>query len=55
MMTEDKQALIDLILWYRDEYHKIEFGHNELIQQIKDAKTQDQLSIIEQIVDSWLD
>jgi hypothetical protein len=51
---EDKESLIDLIIWYRDEYHKKEFGHNELIEQVRNAQKIEDLSGVEQVVDGWL-
>lgn len=52
---EDKQALIDLIIWYRDEYHRKDFGHSEMIEKIKSTNDKKELGIIEQTVDLWLD
>jgi hypothetical protein len=34
-LEEDKQSLIELIEWYRDEYHKSDFCHTEMIEKIK--------------------
>ena len=52
---EDKQGLIDLIEWYRDEYHKSDWCHTEMINEIKQIKNANELSHYEQIVDGWLD
>ncbi|MEI8270489.1 MAG: hypothetical protein WCG45_03905 [bacterium] len=54
-LEEEKQALIDLVIWYRDEYHKSEFGHNEMIEGIKEAKTSKDLDVFYQWTDSWID
>ena len=32
-LEEDKQGLIELIEWYRDEYHKSDFCHTEMIEK----------------------
>ncbi len=56
LIEKDKQYLIDLIIWYRDEYHHDQnLSHNDLIKMVESATNFDQLSLIEQIVDSWLD
>ena len=54
-MNEEKESLINLIIWYRDEYHKGDFGHNDLIQIVKEAKISNELEHVWQIVDGWLD
>lgn len=54
--AEYKQSLIELLIWYRDEYHRTDKGgHDELIQQVEQATTQEELSPVEQIIDGWLD
>ncbi len=55
MTEEDKEGLIDLITWYRDEYHKNDFGHTEMIEQVKEATNDKELDMIERIADGWLD
>lgn len=40
LMEEEKESLIDLIIWYRDEYHKSDWCHTELIQKVNEAKTE---------------
>ena len=35
---EDKQAMIELIEWYRDEYHRKDFGHSVLKRINTDAR-----------------
>jgi hypothetical protein len=54
-LEEDKQSLIELIEWYRDEYHKSDFYHTEMIEKIKQIQDEKELSIYEQVVDEWLD
>ena len=36
-LEEDKQGLIELIEWYRDEYHKSDFCHTEMIEKIRNS------------------
>lgn len=51
-----KQTLVDLVVWYRDSYHKTDGKtHDELIQKIVDAADAKELEMYEQIVDGWLD
>ncbi len=52
---EDKQGLIELIEWYRDEYHKNDFCHTEMIEKIRQIQNQKDLEIYEKVVDGWLD
>lgn len=54
-LEDDKQALIDLIIWYRDKYHKKDFGHTEMIEAIKKCRYNFELHKYEQQLDSWLD
>lgn len=54
-LKEEKKALIDLIVWYRDEYHRKDFGHTEMIEKIKQATTSKELDSYHQITDFWLD
>lgn len=54
-LEKDKQGLIDLIIWYRDEYHHGDWCHSELIERVKNATTYDHLDPIYQIVDGWID
>lgn len=51
---EEKTILIDLISWYKNEYHKKDFGHEELIEKVNIAKTKEDLDNVWQIVDGWL-
>ena len=54
---EDKQGLIDLVVWYRDKYHKMsgEEFHNEIIESISQCKNNEELEIYYRLTDSWLD
>lgn len=54
-LEERRQSLIDVIEWYRDEYHKADFCHTELIEKVEQAADEDELSVYEQVVDGWLD
>jgi hypothetical protein len=54
-VDDKKKALIELIEWYRDEWHKKDFGHTEMIKEIKAAEDDKILSLYEQIIDGWLD
>lgn len=55
LLEEEKQGLIDLIKWYRDEYHFDDWGHSKMIEEIADVKTLRDLDHYWSIVDSWLD
>ena len=52
---EYRDSLIDLITWYRDEYHRADWAHSEMIEQVKAAVTLDDVAGIEQTLDGWLD
>ncbi len=54
-IEEDKKYLINLIRWYRDEYHKEDFGHSEFIENISKLTKSSELEPYYQIVDDWLD
>lgn len=54
-LEKDKQSLIELIEWYRDSYHKSDFCHSKMIDKINEIKNENELSVYEKIVDSWLD
>lgn len=52
---EDRLALIDLIRWYRDKYHRKDFGHTEYMKNLQSPDlTHKQFIIIEAIVDDWI-
>ena len=55
MTAEDKESLIDLIIWYRDKYHRVDCNHSELIEKIRATDDDNLLHIYEKIVDGWLD
>jgi len=55
MTIEDKEALVDLIIWYRDEYHRTDFGHSDLINKIMATNDDILLNQYELIVDGWLE
>lgn len=50
-----REDLINTIKWYRDEYHRKDFGHSKMIEQARQATTRDQIFNIWQVVDGWLD
>lgn len=52
---EYKQSLVELVEWYRDEYHKKDFGHNKMIEEISKARDPRDLETHERILDFWLD
>lgn len=49
-----KDYLPDLILWYRNDYHKRDFGHMEMIDRINKTNDLEELELYEKIVDDWL-
>lgn len=54
-LEDDKQSLIDIVIWYRDEYSKgAKTYYDGLIKKIRNTKTQKELSTFEQIIDSWM-
>lgn len=54
-LEEDKNGLIDLIKWYRDEWHRVDGSHSEMIENVKKVQDEKELSFYEKIVDGWLD
>ena len=54
-LEEHKQALIDLIKWYRDEYHKKDFGHTEMMEEIAAITDAKDLEAYDRTTDMWLD
>ncbi len=57
-LEQDRKSLIEIIEWYRDEYHKGLWNnnfHNDLIEQVKNAQTEKELEYLEKVVDGWLD
>ncbi len=55
ILEEDKQSLIELIKWYRDEYHKVDFFHTKIIEKVQQIISMKEFLILEKIVDAWLD
>lgn len=55
LLQDEKQGLIDLIVWYRDDYHKKDFCHSQMIREIKHVETIKELDRYWKIVDGWLD
>ncbi|NLX97166.1 MAG: hypothetical protein GXY83_13410 [Rhodopirellula sp.] len=63
---DDCHEAIQLICWYRYDYHRANFGHQEMLSKLEDIVTdvqqhgrisetdRDQLGEIERRVDSWL-
>ena len=54
-LEEDKISLIELIEWYRDDYHKKDFGHTQMIQEIRTIDNVKNLEPYNQVLDQWLD
>lgn len=54
-LVEEQEALIGLITWYRDEYHRQDFGHTEMIEEIKRATDLAQLEPHWRRTDDWYD
>lgn len=56
-------SLIELITWYRDNYHNSDFGHTDSINELNGYLKQDVLSpgdlnkieMMEIMTDGWLD
>ena len=53
--------LIETIAWYRDHYHKIDLGHNDMIARLRPLvgkrltpKEQDLVDLYDQTVEGWL-
>ncbi len=49
-----RRSLIELIIWYRDDYHRQDCGHSQLIERLKEAASMDDIDPIDQILDGWL-
>jgi len=54
-LEEEKKELISLIEWYRDEYHKLDFCHSNMIEKIKVSTNANELEMYWKITDGWLD
>jgi uncharacterized coiled-coil DUF342 family protein len=56
LYENSKKYLIELIEWYRDEYHKgNDDYHNELIERLRNATTKEEIDSVERMLDDWLD
>ena len=51
----NKKALIDLIEWYKNSYHKADFCHTDMINKIKQIDNEADLEPYWQTVDGWID
>ena len=54
-LDDNKKALIDLITWYRDEWHKCDVAHTEMIEKIKETDDPKLLELYWKVTDGWLD
>jgi hypothetical protein len=52
--NEDKQALIELIEWYRNEHNKKDFGHSEMIKTIRTTNDDNDIRWIERTIEDWV-
>jgi hypothetical protein len=52
---EDRDALIALIEWYRDEYHRQDWCHTKMIETLRTKSDLESYEIIEAAVDNWID
>lgn len=53
-LEQRRQSLIELIEWYRDEYHHSDWCHSEMISKVLIA-SDEELDCYEQVVDGWLE
>lgn len=55
-LQEDKQGLVDLILWYKNDYFKNNDDYfDEMIRKVWECEDQDSLELYQKIVDGWID
>lgn len=54
-LENQKNDLIDLIIWYRDKYHKSDSIHSDLIERVSNCKSINSLYEVWDVVDRWLD
>ena len=54
-LEEQKETLISIITWYRDFYHRSDFGHGRMIEEIRASTEVEKLEPYWQITDGWLD
>ena len=54
---EDREALIDLVIWYRDHYYSSGYKDhlNDMIKTIQNCTNTDELAMYEVIIDGWID
>ncbi len=53
LFEEQKEIMIDLIEWYRDQFHKKDFGHTKMIEQVRAATNYEELQPIERMLELW--
>jgi hypothetical protein len=54
-LAEEQECLINIITWYRDEYHRMDWGHTQMIEEIRAITDVAQLEPYWQRTDDWLD
>ena len=54
-LDEYKESLVSTIAWYRDHYHRAVFGHDDLIEQVRMATSEEELDSVERVLDDWFD
>lgn len=54
-LQEEKQALIGILAWYRDEWHHMDHGHTRMMEEVRAATDAAQLEHYWQVTDGWLD
>jgi hypothetical protein len=56
VLEQDKKDLIELILWYQnDYYHSNDSFFDEIIDEILNCEDRVQLELYYKIVDGWID
>jgi len=54
-LEEHKKMLIKNVECLRDKWHRVDMGHNKMIENIKKAQALEELQAIETIYSTWLD
>ncbi len=54
-LREEKDSLIGIIKYYRDEYHRQDFGHTAMIAEVETATESNQLEDHWRRTDDWFD
>ncbi len=54
-LDDQKETLISIIRWYRDEYHRHDINHTDMIAAVMAATQVDELERYWQATDAWLD